>query len=101
VQNEIEIAALRGEATNSGTVRGRPIGDNRVVAFEVMSFTVDSAGNRRFNDSIVTVEFTPLSDPTPTQPSLIGPGNPPFVRTVVTGPHPISCRACPGPSLPR
>jgi RHS repeat-associated protein len=94
LQNEMEIAALRGEATSKGTVRGRPIGDHNVTAFEVMSFTVDTMGNQSFNESVVTVEFTAKSAALPTKPALIGPGRQPFIRTVVTGPHPISCGSC-------
>jgi RHS repeat-associated protein len=100
LQNEMEIAALRGEAISKGTVRGRSIGGNNVSAFEVISFTVDTAGNRSFNGSIIAVEFTARSAALPTTPSIVGPGTPPFVRTVVTGPHPIACGACSRFSFP-
>jgi RHS repeat-associated protein len=100
LRNDFEIAALRGEAARSQTVRGRAVGDNNVTAFEVTTFTVDSAGNRSFNDSIVAIEFSGPTEPVPTRPTIVGGGNLPFVRTVLTGPHPIACGACPPVVLP-
>lgn len=93
LQNQAEILRLRAEAAIDGSVRGRPVLDQNVSAFEVFDFTLDSLGNRSFNGSIVAVEFSPRGAPIPSHPSLIGAAGS-HLMTVTTGPHPIACGGC-------
>lgn len=92
-QNQAELARLRAEAVSGGTVRGRPVLDNNVTAFEVFEFTVDSLGNQSFNSSMVAVEFSRAGAALPTRPSLISPSGSHLMH-VQSGPHPIACGGC-------
>jgi RHS repeat-associated protein len=95
LENQTEILRLRSEAILDRTVRGRPVLDQNVSAFEVYEFTVDSLGNQSFNSSIVAVEFSPGGSPLPSHPSVIGASGS-HLMTVTTGPHPVACGRCRG-----